>query len=48
MDELNDKQGKNKEKKSKWLCNNLGSEQRGPPVCPSDKEFRDFDTQKPF
>ncbi len=30
-DELNDKQGKNKKKKSKWLCNNLGSRQREVP-----------------
>ncbi len=48
-DEWNDKQGENKEKKSKWLCNNLGSEQREVPgLTYSDKEFQDFDTKNPL
>ncbi len=50
MDELNDKQVGKIKKKSKWLCNNLGSEREVPRFKPySDKEFRDFDTSKtPF
>ncbi len=49
-DELSDKQGKNKEKKkSKWLCNNLGSKTTRSQFKPTTlKGFRDLTPQNPL
>ncbi len=48
MDELNDKQGKNKEKVKMVVTNSGGPNSEVPGLAYSDKEFRDFDTKNPF